>query len=145
MDVYQGTAVFKHHLIPTLFGARWCNTVMHRIEKQVVFIFLGFLCQILFAVGLGQKCAGFGIWPFVEFYGGLEYPAKGNCHDPFFLLCYMIVTNKKCVTVTSWLFYTVDQAELRGVIYFNFFNCAVFSLLTICQKISHGNSFIWWL
>lgn len=61
VDVYQGTAVFKHHLMPTSFGAHWCNTVIHRIEKHIVFIFLGFLCQILFTVGLGQKCAGFGI------------------------------------------------------------------------------------
>lgn len=90
------------------------------------------------------NCAGLGIWPFLVLYGSLEHPAKWDCHDPFFLVI-MIVTNKKCFTVTSWPFYTVDQAELRGIIYFNFLNCGVFSLLTICQKISHGNSFIWWL
>lgn len=118
----------------------------HSEKESMLFSFFWcFLCQTLFKVGLDQKYAGLGIWPFLGFYGSPEYPTKGNCHDPFFLLCYTVVTNKKCFTVTSWLFYTVDQAELRGVIYFNFFNCTVFSLLTICQKISHGNSFIWWL
>lgn len=111
-------------------------------ENKVIFIFLVFYARFS-SLWFWIKCAGLGMWPLLEFYASLEYPA--NCHNLFFLLFYLIVANRKCFTFTSWLFYTVDQADLRGVIYFSFFNHAVFSLLTICQKISHENSFIWWL
>lgn len=131
----------------------WCHSYLELInavqlstEKQnmVIFVFLVFyarLCSLWFWI----KWADLGMWLLLEFYVSFEYPMKRNCHDPFFLLYKLIVTNKKCFTSTSWLFYTVDQADLGGLIYFSFFNHTVFSLLTICQKISHGNSFIWWL
>lgn len=155
MPVYYSGSISGYSYFQTLFDSNLSlgsqfgqssQTLKMRTCYFLFFFFLVCLYQISFIMVLDQKLAGLGTWPFRESYSvSLEYPAKRNCHDPFFFLCHIVVTNKKCFTVTSWLFNTAHQAELRDVIYFNFFNCAVFSLLTICQKISHGNSFIWWL
>lgn len=128
----------------------WCQphlkltSAVHWKREHAVFIFLVFLMPDFVYCGFGSIVQVLASGLSLFYTVALNIQLNETVMILFSFLV-MIVTNKKCFTVTSWPFYTADQAELRGIIYFNFLNCGEFSLLTICQKISHGNPFIWWL